>query len=177
MTTIQIKTAASALTAAKQTSKTAAATLAEANDNRAQVASRIAALEAERGAIIAERGAGKVCPDHGTRLALIAADLEGLAELLAEADATVSAARAASQSASGHVATAQRALDREADTETLSRLVAHAEKVDGILLGTIQEINAACGRLGRPAGREPWVPSVQLAEALQRRHLTREFRK
>jgi chromosome segregation ATPase len=177
MTTPAIKAAASALAEVKQTTETAASTLAEAQASRAQVAERIVALEAERAAIASERKAGADKPDHGARLAIIGMDLEDLADMLAEADAAVAAARAGSQSAAGHVASAQRALDRETDTETLSRLVVHAEKVDGVLLGTIQEINAACGRLGRPAGREPWAPSIQLAEALQRRHLTREFRR
>jgi len=177
MTTPAIKAAASALAEVKQTTETAAATLAEAQASRAQVAKRIVALEAERAAIASERKARVDKPDHGARLAIIGMDLEDLAEMLTEADAVVAAARTESQSAAGHVALAQRALDREADTETLSRLVSHAEKVGGILLETIQEINAVCGRLGRPAGREPWAPSVQLVEAIQRRHLTREFRK
>lgn len=84
MTMNAIKSAAVAVTAAKVAAEDAAANLTEAQASRAQVAERIAALEAERRAIVAERAAGKESPDHGSRLALLVADLENLAEMLTE---------------------------------------------------------------------------------------------
>lgn len=86
-------------------------------------------------------------------------------------------ARTASQSATGHVTSAQRALDHEADTETLSRLVEHAGKVDAIMLQTIRDIDEVSHRLGFSVGREKWCPSVALAESIWKRNLTRESRR
>jgi hypothetical protein len=165
MTIPTIKAAAAALAEAKQDSETAAATLAEADDNRAQAASRIAALEADRSAIVAERSAGKLSPDHGSRLALIAADIDGLVEIRTEADAAVTPARVTAQSASSHVAMAQAALDRESDSESLRRFVEHAGKLDALMVATLREIAALTTRRG---ARATWFPSAGLALEIRR---------
>jgi len=175
--TTQISNLSGVVAAAKVEAERAEGTLAEAEAHRDVIKGRIAEKQAERTAIVAARKAGAQTKSDGAKLMVIEADTQNLGELLSAADAVVVKAIRDATEAKRVLALAESDLARRTDEELLARLVEHAEKVDGILLGTIQEINAACGRLGRPAGREPWAPTIQLAEALQRRHLTREFRK
>ena len=175
--TTKIESAAAILAEMKQAAEVASAALVEAEAGRTQVEDRIAKLEAERSAILVSRKAGLTNTDDGSRLALLAADIENLNELKAEADAAVAAARVHVQAATGHVNEAQRVLNRERDAELLARLVEHAGKVDAIMLKTIRDIDEVSHRLGVSVGREKWCPSVALAESIWRRNLTRENRR
>jgi len=172
-----ISGAAGAVAESRVAVEQSGAALAIAEANRDGIKNRIDEKNTERAAIVAARKNGIENAKDGGKLMTLAADLEGLTELLAEGTTLVNSAAARAAEAGRVLSQAESHLARRTDEEMLRRLVEHAEKVDGILLGTIQEINAACGRLGKLSGREPWAPSIALAEALQRRHLTREFRK
>ena len=175
--TTKIESAAAILAEMKQAAEVTSAALVEAEAARGQVEDRIAKLEAERVAALASRRAGLMNDNDGARLALLAADIENLNELKAEADAAVAAARVHVQAATGHVNEAQRVLNRETDSAMLARLVEHAGKVDAIMLKTIRDIDEVSHRLGVSVGREKWCPSVALAESIWRRNLTRENRR
>ena len=119
-------------------------------------------LRARHAAIVARRARGETSVDDGGDLALLAADVEGLAPLLAEAQAGTAAARRAVEHARGQAALARSALASvEAAIEHDARVV-HAGALDAVLagaLGRLGELRAALGR----GGTLPCAPSPELS--------------
>jgi hypothetical protein len=163
--TTEITAAASALAEARRKAEAAGVGLAEAEAARDQVQRRVAALEAERGEILAERMADIDDAAHGPRLALIGADLENLAEMQAAAVRRVVAARAVADGVNCTIAAADWALGRATDAELLRRLVDHAGKLERLLAGTVTEIKNLSQKLGM---REPWAPRSDMVQTLRR---------
>jgi hypothetical protein len=171
--TPEINAAAGALAEARLGADRAAAVSVEAAEHRDEIRGRISALESDRSAIAAERQGGIDNPAHGPRLAVIAVDLEGLGHILTEANQAVAAAAAEVKKANGHVEIAEQSLSHATNTEMLRRLVDHASHLDGLLLATTREISTGAKSLGR---RDPWSPSRELHDVLNRLHLTRDVR-
>ncbi len=159
--------AAHALAAAERRRKEAAAALTEVEARAERIRGRTAALECERAAIIARRQRGQQEPDDGPRLALIAADLDGLAALQRDADAAVEAARRPAEDAARILATAHHVLRQEEDAAARAGLVAYAGRLDGLLLEAIAQLDALRERQPH-RGIPAWGPSPPLWEALRR---------
>ena len=161
-----INSASAAVAAAAAHAQKGAAALARAQERRSRIEGRIQGLEGKRAAIIARRARGQHEADDAGTLALLDADLVGLKELVAEADAAVAAARAPAESAQQAASAARLMLDRTQAEATEAALVAHAVTLDGLLLETIKQIADASARIGRP--QMTWKPSDALAGALRR---------
>ncbi len=159
--------AAHAVAAAECRRETAAAALAGAEARAAHVRGRTAALEREREAIIARRQRGQQAPDDGPRLALIAADLDGLAALQRDADAAVEAARRPAEDAARILATARHVLRQAEDDAARAALLDYAGRLDGLLLEAIAQLDALRERQPH-RGIPAWGPSPPLWEALRR---------
>jgi hypothetical protein len=169
--TPSINAAAFAVAEARSIAECTTAAVATKTEARNVINSRIGALDAERSGIVSARKAGGDDPRHGVRLALIAADREGLQELMAEADADLATARSAHQDAAQAVEAAEFALAREADRAMGARLIDHATAVGDVLLRTIRGIAEIEKKFGM--GRPSWVLSEALAFELQRLNLSR----
>ena len=156
---------------AREAANRAAQVLADVQAAAAHLRGRSAALQAERTGIIQARKRGADEPDHGARLALIGADLDGLAEMQAEADAKVARAAAEAQEARHAAAVAEQAIQRATDAELLARLTAHATKLDGLLLETVRAINATQTSLSRHG--VVWAPSLEMAYEIRKLDLMR----
>jgi hypothetical protein len=161
-----IHAAADALAHAKHAETERNHDAAAAQASRDRIAGRVAALEGERQAIAARRASGHGDDDaDGSRLALIALDLDGLASIRVRAETDLSAARHQAQEATRQVAFAQDALDRSADDNLLAALVANAVRLDGLLLSTLTEIEMI--RKRRLIARHPYAPNRELADRLR----------
>jgi hypothetical protein len=171
--TPEIHAAAGAVAEARLNADRAAAASVEAAAHRDQIRGRIAALEDDRSKIATERKGGLDDPAHGARLAVIAVDLDGLGQILAKAHRAAAAAGAEVEKASRELATAEHGLSQATDTEMLRRFGEHANDLDRLLLETTREISALAKGLGR---RDPWSPSRELHDVLNRLHLTRDVR-
>jgi hypothetical protein len=147
----------------------AAAALDCALAARARIADRIAALDSTRAGIIGRRQRGEVLPDDGPSLCLIDADTQGLAAMTADADALVSDARGPVQAADQAIAAARQGLQQAEDEAAEVALVAHAAKLDALLLATVERLGGLNSRLRRV--RPAWCPSRPLTEALRRLQL------
>jgi len=153
--------------------------LDEANDaltpaaaHRDLVASRIAALETERAAILAARRTGHQDDAvHGPRLFLLDADLTDLKVLLAEADAQVAPLRQAVEETRRQVSVATTGQDNAREDEILRLTVVRADELGALLLKAICEIDVHKRRL--QASRNLWAPAKQLADTLHRLDLQR----
>ncbi len=166
-----IEAAAQAAVNAHTAAEEAVKNLTERTAERDRLRGRIDALKAERSGIVAERASGQDDPAHGQRLQLIAADIEGLEELIRPIEADAVKAQTAAQQARSSAAIADQNVARVTDEELLSRLVAHARSLDELLLKTAQDIAGLARQLGR--GRNQWQPTPELANELRRLDLTR----
>jgi len=175
--TTQISNAAGAVATAKVDVGHAAAALVDAEGARDLVRARLDEKRAERAEIVGARKAGTESAKDGARLMTLAADLEGLAELLAEAEADVTKAAAEADKAKRALVQEEANLARRTDEELLVRLVARAVVLDGMMVKNIKEIADTWKRLGKSPGRETWTPTVELADLIKRIDLTRENRK
>jgi hypothetical protein len=128
-------------------------------------------LEGERASIIARRQQGDRRDDDGPRLALLDADREGLAGILAEKDAAVAAATAAAEAARRTLGTARYTFEREVDLREEAALDERLIEMDGLLLAAVTRANEVARRLGR--GRPAWSPSQALWSALYPLNATR----
>lgn len=142
------------------------AELAQAESGRRRVADRIEVLENERANIIARRRAGAGQGDDGAQLELIRADLEGLADLLRDADRQVAAAQGPHVEADRAVHIARAAMQRVEQEIAEQQLVAHAGRLDELLRATLGQLRELHGVLGR--GKPVWAPSVELYGELRR---------
>src|SRR6185437_10153151 len=161
-----IEAAAAQVVGAKERAAVTGDALAAVTSRRDGLKARIDALTAERGTIVAARKAGNTDPEHGPRLALIGADLEGLGEIMADADAEVAKAKAADDAARHVVTLAEQGLANERDDEMLGRMKAHADKLGVLMLAAVDEITAISKRMR--LSREPWHPEPKLAATLHR---------
>lgn len=159
--------AARALAEATARREAASLALAGAEGHLGRVQRRIEVLEGEQAAIVARRACGEHAADDAERLAIIAADLEGLAGIRAEAEAAVTAARARHEAEQAAEAAARHLLERAEDKAAEERLVAHARRLDGLLVETLAQLAEIGQRLGRN-GRPAWGPSSELWHALRR---------
>lgn len=150
---------------ARLSAATAALTEAEAADRK--VRDRMAALTTERQAIIARRAGGQHGDGDAGHLALIAADIEGLASIVGEAEAAVTTERVKVEAEQRLVDQARAQLTRAEDEAALTALVDHAKRLDELLTVTLQQIAAVAARIGAP-GRPPFAPSPALVMAIRR---------
>ncbi len=160
-----IESTATGLAQAQAKAAKVAEALSAAEGAKKIVQDRIAALEAERAQIIADRKEGADDYSHGPRLAVIAADLEGLREILAEVEAAIGPVKAEADAASAAVAQAQHLLERAEEDALLARLVDHAKVLDRLLHDTVTRINRIAQRRSM---RDPWAPSRALANELRK---------
>ncbi len=128
---------------------------------------RTADLTTERASIVARRARGQVEPDDAGRLALLAADLEALAGIEAEALARVEAARGPYDLASTMVANARRALEHAEHEQAKAALLAYLRQLDTAMQAGIAELAVVQQQLGT-AGVPAWGPSRELAQALRK---------
>jgi hypothetical protein len=163
----QISDAAFAAAQAQVHVQRANAGLATAVAEHEKIAERVAALTTQRAEIIARRGLGDTRPTDGADLELIAADQQGLAGILDEAEAVVTAARGPVQAARQAWSNAHREMQLAEDAAALAQLVEHAGKLDGLLLATVSQITDTQGRLGQ-TGRPAWAPSKDLYIGLRK---------
>ena len=160
-----IRAAAAALAGAKVEAEQSAVALKSANEAVAEVRSKLDALEAEHAQIVANRKGGDARDDDGSRLAAMAADSEGLAEILEERQATQTLAAAAFATSSQAVSAAEAMLSNASDHALIVDLKVIATELDAKLLATVVEITAVAKRVG--SSRAVWLPSSLLANRLR----------
>jgi|GEM_PF-6544955 len=165
--TVEITSAAQAAVLADERAARAAEPLAAARIALDKVRARIEALHGARQAIIARRQGGDEQPDDGSRLALIAADAEGLAELHTEVQAAVTDAEPAAVAAQEAAARARSLLARAELLETDRAITEHAVELERLLLVTIGKCNASANQLGLPYSK--YVAGPGLIKALRDR--------
>jgi hypothetical protein len=130
---------------------------------------RALVLENERAEIIAATRRDDHNPEHALRVAVVDADLKDLKPISEDADAGVAAAVAQAQEASAALTRAEQILVIATDEALLCRLTQHASTLDAMLLKTVTGIAAIVTRRG---GRPVRYPSIELANTLQRLHVT-----
>ena len=144
--------------------KTDAALLAAVADLD-RVIRRKQSLEADRAAIVARRQRGDHQHDDGANLALIAADLEGLHSMIADAEAGVANVRGPDSEARTAVTTARFYLQAAEDEAAEALLIEHARRLEALLMETINNLDAINQRRG---GRMPKWSSRRLFEQTRR---------
>jgi len=142
------------------------APLAAAEAHRDRIAGRLGVLDAQRAAIVSRRAGGDEEPDDAARLALIAADREGLASLLVAAEAALVEPRAAAERARTALAEARRAFDAAEDEAVQQALARHADRLGALLLQTVGELDQIRQRRGR--GMPAWAPTAELYNVLRK---------
>jgi len=158
--------AAHALAVASTHVEKASENFAATVERRDLVQERIDALTRGRQQIIGRRQAGDQHPDDGASLALIAADLEGLAPMLLDAEAITSDAKERCTAAQAAVRIAEQTLEGIEAFEAETALIAHASRLDQLLLETVRRFNAVRQRIG--SGTPKWGPSPALALELRK---------
>lgn len=161
-----ITTAAGFVASATARLDAATTALTEAEGTERRVRDRIAALTAERQAIVQRRAGGQSQESDAGRLALIAADLEGLAAIASEAEAAATGERVKVEAEERLVAQARAQLARAEDEAALAALTDHARKLDTLLVTTLSEARHIYMRLG--VGKPPFAPSPALVLELRK---------
>jgi chromosome segregation ATPase len=136
-----------------------------AENEVAVVRSRLADLEIQRRAVIQRRAEGDQRSDDGATLALLTADIEGLAGILARREADAAATRAAAQTAVRSLQAARAALERTEHQAVEQQLVAHADGLADSLEKTVAALRDVRSKLG--GGRLGWTPKRSLADELR----------
>jgi hypothetical protein len=165
-----IRAAAHALAGARSKTAGTARTLTEAQAVSDGFKARVTALASERAGIVAAARGGDRDPTHALRVGVIDADLQDLAPMIGDANAGVAVAQAQNQEAVQAVVRAEQQMAMAEAAELEARLAAHAAKLDALLLTTLNELTAVGKRVGR--ARPVFMPSPELANTLQRLHLT-----
>ena len=148
----------------------AAQTALGATESEADVIRRrILDLDGQRGAIVVRRREGEHRDDDGATLALLDADREGLAQIQAERDAAVAAARGPAEAAADALASARYALRRAEALAAERAVMEHAEELQQRLLEALAQLAEIGQQLGR-GGRSAWHPSGDLMDALHKLH-------
>jgi len=144
----------------------AEAGLARAAEAEAAARGRLDALASKRAAIVSRRQGGDAHDDDGEVLALAAADAEGMAPLLVEAQAATGAARAEAAEAGRLLAVARDSLTHaEAEVE-IAAVIAHLGALDVALVSGLGRLHELQGVLHR--SDQPYVPTPMLALALRK---------
>jgi len=159
--------AARAVAEARRSSEAAAAALLVAKEHDAKIGARLDSLSEQKGVISARRESGDRRPDDGSVLALIAIDSEDLRALRLDAEAMVSSATDRAASANAVEAASVDGLRRAEDQAEQDALLAHAGKLDALLLETVARLKDVSRRLG-DHGRPKYGPSKELALALRK---------
>jgi hypothetical protein len=167
MTTDTINAAAYEVSRAFANLQRVNADLATAEVEHGRIEARTAALDSKRREIVSRRQAGDARPNDGADLELIAADREGLSSILVEAEAAVGAAQKLVQKAKQALNEAQRGMQIVEDSAALDQLVAHAGRLDALLLATAGQISETQARLGH-TGRPVWAPNPELFRVLRK---------
>lgn len=143
----------------------AAAALDRAQGEVSAVEQRIASLTARRAAIAERRTAGHVEPDDAGEVALIAADLDGLSNLLREAVTVRADAQKAFETAGDVSLRAAFSLTAAERDEAEQLLVKHAGELDARMLLVIDEL-AKIGKV-KQHRRPIWGTSAKLRDAIR----------
>jgi hypothetical protein len=170
MTDETIRAAARALAGARSKTAGSLAALTEAQAVSDGLKARVAALETERASIIANARGADPDPKNALRLCVLEADLKDMKPMTDDAAAGVATAQAQDQEGRQAVVRAEQQFSMATDAELEARLAAHAADLDALLLTTLNELTAVGKRVG-PA-RPVFMPSPELANTLQRLHLT-----
>jgi hypothetical protein len=141
--------------------------LAAAEKHRDTIAERISTLTNERAGIVARRAGDKRDAEDGSRLALIAADLEGLNSMLPDAIARVAEAKAAFDQASAAAAAAREEIARAEALALREAIVPQLEELAQKLTAGIRALADATKRAGI-GGRPPWGSSRELRDLLRK---------
>ncbi len=141
--------------------------LSAAEKHRDTIAERISALTNERAGIVARRAGDKRDAEDGSRLALIAADLEGLNSMLPDAIARVAEAKAAFDQASAAAAAAREEIARAEALALREAIVPQLEELAQKLTAGVRALADASKRAG-VGGRPPWGSSRELRDLLRK---------
>lgn len=131
--------------AAVAQAKTGAAIKA-AEKRHDRLSGRIADLEGERGAVVDRRASGQREENDGSRLALIAVDIERLRNLRTSANQDWTAARLAHDSAVRELQSAQLMLAQ--DKAVMSALTIYLGELDAAMSTALGELDTVVARLG-----------------------------
>jgi chromosome segregation ATPase len=163
----EIAEAAHTVATAQQHLENASTKLASASEEYGQVQQRVVSLNAKRDDIILRRQRGDQRPNDAAELALVDADRQGLAPILAEAQAAMDAARGPVQQAKRELDLSKENLQIIEGRLTMAALVEHATQLGDLLSATIKRLDDLHSRVG--GGRLPWAPPRDLYLALHRR--------
>jgi chromosome segregation ATPase len=162
----QIETLAMELAEAMTESNAASAAVDAAEERRAKIASRVAALAEEREDIIGRRSTGRHDLDDGGALTLIQADSEGLKPILQEAAARVNQAEAERSVLAARAAQLRERIAHVEAEAARAALVRHADELSNKLFDTIRALDEACRRTGH-TGRPLWGAPPALYHVLR----------
>jgi hypothetical protein len=154
------------LSEAMNQTTTAGHVLAAAEKHRDQIAERISSLTNERAGIVARRAGGRPDGEDGSKLVLIAADLEGLTAMQPDAVAHVTEAKAAFDLASAAAAAAREEIARAEALALHTAIPPELEVLAQKLLAGIRAL-AESGKRASVGGRPPWGASRELRDALR----------
>jgi hypothetical protein len=163
----EIADAAHAVASAQQHLENASAKLATAGVEYEQVEQRVVALNVKRDDIVSRRLGGDQRPGDAAELALVDADRQALAPILAEVQAAMDAARGPVQQARHAVEVSKQNLKLVEDRRAMAALLEHATQLGDLLSTTIKRLDDLHSRVG--GGRLPWAPPRDLYQALHRR--------
>ena len=142
------------------------AVLDAAEKHRDAIAGRISALSAERAGIVARRAGENPDPEDGARLALIGADLEGLAAMQPDAMARVEHAKRAFDAASNRAAMVRQEIDQTEARALHEALVPYVDELAAKLTAALKALSDVGKRAGI-GGRPPWGASRELRDTLR----------
>lgn len=162
----QIETLATELAEAMVEANAASSSLDEAEAHRAKIAERVAALAAEREAIIHRRGGGTRDEGDGAALALVQADSEGLQPILQEAAARVQEAEAQRAMLSARAAHLRAQIAHVEALAAREVLIRHADDLSDKLMATVTALDDVCRRTGY-TGRPIWGAPPALYQVLR----------
>ncbi|WP_158933015.1 hypothetical protein [Acidisphaera sp. S103] len=163
----EIAGAAHSVATAQQQLESASAKLASAGEQYELVERRVVALNVKRDNIVSRRVGGDQRPSDAAELALIDADREALAPILAESQEEMAAARGPVQAAKRAVDLSKQNLQLVEDRLAMAALLEHAAQLGDRLYATIKQLDDLHSRVG--GGRLPWAPPRDLYQALHRR--------
>jgi len=140
--------------------------LSAAEKHRDGIAARIAALFAERAAIVSRRAGGKQDTDDGSKLALLSADLEGLAAMQPDAVHRVTVAKSAFDAATNSAAQLREEIAKAEATALREALIPHVSDLAEKLTAAIKALAESSKRAGI-GGKPPWGSSRELRDMLR----------
>jgi hypothetical protein len=163
----EIVGAAQSVATAQQNLENTSAKFASAGEEYSLVEKRVVALNDKRDNIVSRRLGGDQRPGDAADLALIDADRQALASILAEVQAAMDAARGPVQVAKRAVDLSKQNLQLVEERLAMAALLEHATQLGDLLSTTIKRLDDLHSRVG--GGRLPWAPPRDLYQALHRR--------